>query len=155
MGGFRLQIEYLRDVQSQPLYYAEYGRTDDQGREISYDVAREAYAVAQALGVVIKWPFPRLGRRGYVLIGGAWTRVTARNCVAVSPGDRPEHGARVDFPPGFECSRSPGDVSQFGFPLYGAGVDFPLGSRFFGSVQYRALGLPLLGELRVGAGVRF
>ena len=155
VGRLRLQIEYLRDVRSQPLYYAGYGRTDDQGREISYDVAREDYDVGQVLGVVIKWPFPELSRRSYLLIGGAWTRLTARSCVAVSPGDRPEHGARLDFPPGFECSRSPGDVRQIGLPLYGVGVDLPLGSRFFGSVQYRARGLPLLGELRVGAGVRF
>ena len=73
----------------------------------------------------------------------------------MSPDDRPEHGARVDFPPGFECSRWPGEVSYIGLPLYGVGVDFPLGSRFFGSVQYRARLLPLLGDLRVGAGVRF
>ena len=154
VGGLRVEIEYLRSVQSQPLYYAPYGRTDDQGREISYDVARENYVVGQVLGVAIKWPFPKLST-SYLLTGGAWGRVTARHCVAVSPDDRPEHGARLDFPPGFECSRSPADVSQIVLPLYGAGVDFPLGSRFFWSVQYRARLLPLLGELRVGAGVRF
>ena len=155
MGRLGVQIDYLRSVRSQPLYYAGYSHTDDQGREISYDVAREDHHIEEVLGVAIKWPFPRLGRNSYLLIGGAWQRGTTRGCVAVSPGDRPEHGARVDFPPGFECSRWPGDVSYIGLPLYGVGVDFPLGSRFFGSVQYRARLLPSLGDLRVGAGVRF
>ena len=98
-GRFRVQIDYLRSVRSEPLYYAGYGHTDDQGREISYDVAREDHHVVQVLGVALKWPIPRLGRSSYLLIGGAWQRGTTRGCVAVSPGDRPEHGARLDFPP--------------------------------------------------------
>ena len=155
MGRWGVQIDYLRSVRSQPLYYAGYGHTDDRGREISYDVAREHHHVAQEFGVAFKWPFPRRGRSSYLLIGGAVARGMTRACVAISPGDRPEHGARVDFPPGFECSRSPGDVSHIGRPVYGVGLDFPLGSRFLASVQYRAWLVPWLGELRVGAGVRF
>ena len=155
MGRVRVQIDYLRSVRSQPLYYAGYGHTDDQGREISYDVAREDHHLVQVLSVAFKWPFRGRGRGSYVLLGGAWQRGTTRGCVALSPGDRPEHGARLDFPPGFECSRSPGDVTHIVLPLYGVGVDFPLGSRFFGSVQYRARLIPWLGDLRVGAGIRF
>ena len=155
MGRWGVQIDYLRSVQSQPLYYARYSHTDDQGQEISYDVARKHHHVAQVLEVAFKWPFSRRGRSSYLLMGGAVQRGMTRACVAISPGDRPEHGARVDFPPGFECSRSPGDVSHIGLPVYGVGVDFPLGSRFFASVQYRAWFVPWVGDLRVGAGVRF
>ena len=155
MGRFGVQIDYLRSVWSQPLYYARFSHSDDEGREISYNVAREDHHVAQVLGAAIKWPFPRTGRRGYLLIGGAVQRGTTRGCVAISPGDRPEHGARLDFPPGFKCAHQRGDVRHVVLPLYGVGVDFPLGSRFFGSVQYRARLLPSLGDLRIGAGIRF
>ena len=76
--------------------------------------------------------------------------------LTINVGDRPERGAHLDFPPGFECSSTPADVvHQMPAPLYGVGWDLPLGSRFFGSVQYRARWVPYLGELRVGVGYRF
>ena len=156
VGRLGVQIGYLRNVRRQSLYYLGYGHTDDQGREIRYNVARADFDVEQMVSAAIRWRFPGLGGRSYLLVGGAWQYNRRRACVAISPDDRPEHGARVDFPPGFECSRSPVVKSRIHLaPLYGVGVDLPLGSRFFGSVQYRARWLPSLGEVRVGAGIRF
>ncbi len=128
VGRLGVQIDYLRNVRSQSLYYLGYSHTDDQGREIRYNVARADFDVEQLVSSAIRWSFPGLGGRGYLLIGGAWQYYRRRPCVAISPGDRPEHGARVDFPPGFKCSRSPVVKSRIhAAPLYGVGVDLPLG----------------------------
>ena len=156
VGRFRLQIDHLLNVRGAPLWYAGYGHTDDLGRHVRYQVARTSHHVEQLFSAAVKWPLRSLGRGGYLLLGGAWQYYTDRWCTAINVGDRPEFGARLDFPSGFKCSSTPVDVSHHGlFPLYGVGWDLPLGSRFFGIVQYRARWLPYLGELRVGAGFRF
>lgn len=156
VGRFRLQMDYLRSVRGEPLWYAGYHDTDDQGRDVRFEVARTSHHVEQLFGAAVQLPFRRLGRRGYLLVGGAWMDYTDRWCVARQTGESADHGARLDFPAGFECSSSPADVSHNGLvPLYGVGWDVPLGSSFFGSLQYRARLLPQLGELRVGAGFRF
>ena len=83
MGRLGVQIDYLRSVRSQPLYYAGYSHTDDQGREISYDVAREDHHIEEVLGVAIKWPFPRLGRNSLP---------ADRRCVAARHDSRVRRG---------------------------------------------------------------
>ena len=158
VGKSRIQIDHLRSVRADPLWYAGYFDPDDPSRDVLFEVARTSRNVEQLVSVAVKWPFRRHGRgaSGYLLIGGAWAYYTDRWCSASQTGEIADHGARVDFPPGFECSSSPADYVYRGvLPLYGVGLDLPLGSRFFGSLQYRARLVPWLGELRVGAGFRF
>lgn len=152
-GRLTIQLDYLRSVRGEPLWYLEYPQTDGS---LGYEEARTSHHVEQVFSAAVKWPVRRLGRGGYLLLGGAWQYYTDRWCTAFNVGDRSERGARLDFPPGFECSSTPADVvHQMFAPLYGVGWDLPLGSRFFGSVQYRARWVPYLGELRVGVGYRF
>ena len=152
-GRFRLQLDYLRDVRSQSLYYAGYYDTDEQGRDFSYDRARMDHHVDQVFGAAVLWPFPRDSTTTYLLIGGAYQHTADRWCVAEG---EPEPRGRLDFPAGFDCSRDPVDVNIRALvPLYGVGIDSDFESRFFIRVQYRARLVPSLGDLRIGVGVRF
>ena len=81
-GRFRLQLDYLRDVRSQSLYYAGYYDTDEQGRDFSYDRARMDHHVDQVFGAAVLWPFPRDSTTTYLLIGGAYQHTADRWCVA-------------------------------------------------------------------------
>ena len=152
-GRFQLQLDYLRNVRGQPLYYAGYYDTDEQGRDFSYDRARVDHHVDQVFGAAVLWPFPRGSTTTYLLLGGAYQHTADRWCVARG---EPEPDGRLDFPAGFDCSRDPVDVNlRYLVPLYGVGFDSSLESRFFLRVQYRARLHPMLGDLRVGVGVRF
>ena len=102
-GRFRLQLDYLRDVRSQSLYYAGYYDTDEQGRDFSYDRARMDHHVDQVFGAAVLWPFPRDSTTTYLLIGGAYQHTADRWCVAEG---EPEPRGRLDFPAGFDCSRA-------------------------------------------------
>ena len=107
-GRFRVQIDYLRSVRGQPLWYAGYAHTDDHGWNVEYQVARMSHHVEQMFSAAVKWPWRRLGRRGYLLFGGAWHYYTKRWCVAINVGDRPEHGTRLDWRRLFLFSSPPG-----------------------------------------------
>ena len=147
-GKSRLQVDYLRSTRRQPWWYSD---ADEHGR---YTTARADFHVEQLISVVVKRPWRRLGRRGYLLFGGAWRYYTDRWCVAFRQDDAGDSGR--NFHPGFECSKEPVDVRHRGIaPVYGVGWDLPLGSSAFWSLQYRARWLPMLGELRIGVGYRF
>ena len=150
-GRSRVQFDYLRNVRGQR--YTEYYRTDDQGQEFRYERARVDHHVDQVFSAAVLWPFLRGSTTTYLLLGGAYQHTADRSCVAEG---EPQPGGRLDFPAGFNCPRDPVYVSWPNvLPLYGVGLDSSLESRFFIRVQYRARLHPLLGDLRIGAGVRF
>ena len=72
-GGLKIQIDYLRSVRGEPLWYLEYARTDES---FGYEVARMSHHVEQVFSAAVKWPLRRLGRGGYLLLGGAWQYYT-------------------------------------------------------------------------------
>ena len=161
-GRTRLQFDYLRNVRRQGPHYTPYYDTDAQGREIVVNRARSDYHVDQVAGAAIVWRFTTKGpTTGYLLAGAAYRQSADRWCVALGKPDLdepnlPGQQVHVDFPAGHQCSNEPIDVTHRSIlPMYGVGVDVGFGSRFFSSVQYRARLHPLLGELRVGVGIRF
>ena len=161
-GRTRLQIDYMRNERSQGPGYATHYETDADGRRIVVDRAISHFHVDQMVGAAVVWRTPtKGGTTGYLFLGMAYERSARRSCIATGKPDLtepqlPGQKIYVEFPPGHQCSNEPVAISyRWTDPLYGVGLDVGFGSRFFSSVQYRARLHPLLGELRVGVGIRF
>ena len=58
-----------------------------QGRSATKSPVRTTH-VEVVFGVAIKWPFPKLGRKGYLLIGGVAAPRVAVDTLAVAAGGR-------------------------------------------------------------------
>ncbi len=152
-GRFRLQGDYLRNVRRR-LSYAGYFE-EHLGQEILVDRAYLDSHVEQRVGVSAYWRLSKNQRlTPHLLFGVDLWHLADRPCVAEGNpvGGIPEPGQqfRVDFADERQCQDEPFLTRYRIGPGFGAGLDFSIGSRMFGRLQYRNFR-----ELRIGAGVRF
>ena len=152
-GRFRLQVDYVRNVQRWGGFTDSYEHLG--GQEIVVERALGGTQVEQVGGVTAYWRLSKNPRwTPHLLLGIRLADRANRPCRAeghpvIETPPVPMQRFRVDFTGTRPCADEPANI-RFGiFPQVGVGVDRSIGSRWFLRAQVR------LFEVRFGAGIRF
>ncbi len=152
-GRFRLQVDYVRNVQRWGGFTDSYEHLG--GQEIVVERALGGTQVEQVGGVTAYWRLSKNPRwTPHLLLGIRLAHRANRACRAeghpvIETPPVPMQRFRVDFTGARPCADEPANI-RFGiFPQVGVGVDRSIGSRWFLRAQVRLL------EVRFGAGIRF
>ena len=152
-GRFRLQVDYVRNVQRWGGFTDSYEHLG--GQEIVVERALGGTQVEQVGGVTAYWRLSKNPRwTPHLLLGIRLAHRANRACRAeghpvIETPPVPMQRFRVDFTGARPCADEPANI-RFGIlPQVGVGVDRSIGSRWFLRAQVR------LFEVRFGAGIRF
>ena len=152
-GRFRLQVDYVRNVQRWGGFTDSYEHLG--GQEIVVERALGGTQVEQVGGVTAYWRLSKnLRWTPHLLLGIRLAHRANRACRAeghpvIETPPVPMQRFRVDFTGARPCADEPANI-RFGIlPQVGVGVDRSIGSRWFLRAQVR------LFEVRFGAGIRF